>query len=66
MDLILMGFSKAHLAGLTEAQLEVYDRLLSESDHDLYQWVNGQSAEPAPYGELMDLIRAGAVGITKP
>lgn len=66
MDLILMAFSKAHLAQLDAAQLATYDALLSENDHDLYQWVSGQSVEPEPYGDLMGLIRAGAVGITKP
>ncbi len=66
MDLILMGFSTAHLAELDAAQLEVYDRLLNENDHDLYQWVSLQSVEPSEYTELMDMIRAGAVGVTKP
>ena len=58
MDLILTGFSKAQLA--------VYDRMLNENDHDLYQWVSGQSDEPPEYSGLMDMIREGAVGITKP
>ncbi|MBT5294555.1 MAG: succinate dehydrogenase assembly factor 2 [Octadecabacter sp.] len=66
MDLILMAFSKAELAGLDEAQLNTYDALLSENDHDLYQWVSGQVGEPETYRELMDLIRVGAVGLTKP
>lgn len=66
MDLILMGFSQAHLADLSDAQLHTYDALLSESDHDLYQWVSGQVGEPDIYRELMELIRAGAVGVTKP
>lgn len=66
MDLILMGFSNAHLAHLNADDLAVYDRLLSENDHDLYQWVSGQSDEPPEYKDLMDLIRAGAVGVTKP
>jgi antitoxin CptB len=66
MDLILTGFSKAHLAQLGAAQLAVYDRMLNENDHDLYQWVSGQSDEPPEYSGLMDMIREGAVGITKP
>ena len=66
MDLILMAFSKARLASLNEAQLATYDDLLSENDHDLYQWVSGQSDEPDVYGELMVMIREGAVGVTKP
>ena len=66
MDLILMGFSKAHLADLSADELVVYDKLLSENDHDLYQWVSNQSVEPDAYRGLMDMIREGAVGITKP
>jgi antitoxin CptB len=66
MDLILMGFSKTHLAGLDVAELGIYDRLLNENDHDLYQWVSGQSTEPSEYGALMEMIRDGAVGVTKP
>lgn len=66
MDLILTAFSDARLADLDLGQLQTYDALLSENDHDLYQWVTGQVGEPAPYGELMDMIRDGAVGVTKP
>lgn len=66
MDLILMAFSKAHLAELSEGQLTTYDALLSENDHDLYQWVSNQTSEPEEYNPLMDMIRKGAVGITKP
>ncbi len=66
MDLILMGFSEAHLAGLDAAQLGIYDRLLNENDHDLYQWVGGQSNGPPEYDALMGMIREGAVGVTKP
>lgn len=66
MDLILMDFSKTHLADLTADELGLYDKLLSENDHDLYQWVSNQSVEPEAYRGLMDLIREGAVGVTKP
>lgn len=66
MDLILARFSETRLAGLNAAQLATYDALLSENDHDLYQWVSDQVAEPDHYRELMDMIRDGAVGITKP
>jgi antitoxin CptB len=66
MDWILMGFSEAHLAELSADELEVYDKLLSENDHDLYQWVSNQTAEPEPYRGLMNMIREGAVGVTKP
>lgn len=66
MDLILTKFSECRLAELDETQLTQYDALLSENDHDLYQWVTGQIVEPAPYTPLMDMIRSEAVGVTKP
>lgn len=66
MDLILSAFSATHLAKLEAPDLAVYDRLLSENDHDLYQWVTRQSREPDCYTRLMGLIRAGAEGLTKP
>jgi len=66
MDIILEAFSVAHLAGLDAGQLQTYDALLSENDHDLYQWVSGQTDEPDRYHELMDMVRVGAVGLTKP
>jgi len=66
MDLILMAFSDAQLGSMDEETLGVYDKLLSENDHDLYQWVSEQSQEPEIYREMMGQIRAGAVGVTKP
>ena len=66
MDLILMAFSDAHLEGMDETQLNIYDKLLSENDHDLYQWVSDQAQEPEIYSEMMGLMRADAVGVTKP
>lgn len=66
MDLILMAFSDAQLEKMDDERLDLYDKLLSENDHDLYQWVSDQVQEPEIYREMMDLIRAGAVGVTKP
>ncbi|GFE63638.1 succinate dehydrogenase assembly factor 2 [Litoreibacter roseus] len=56
MDLILGGFANAGLSGLTDAELELYDQMLEENDHDLYQWASGQSATPAAYDDLMRRI----------
>lgn len=66
MDLILQAFSDAHLAGLTDGDLVLYDDLLSENDHDLYGWVGGQFAVPERYLDLITRIAAGAHGVTKP
>lgn len=46
MDLILGPFADRHLANLTDADLDAYDRVLGENDQDLYLWVTG--AQPCP------------------
>lgn len=56
MDLILQRFAEGHLDGMDDAGLTTYDVLLSENDHDLYQWVTGQEAPPENYAQLIDAI----------
>lgn len=56
MDIILGRFAAAGLGGLSEAELDLYDQLLSENDHDLYQWVTGQTAPPARFADLIGQI----------
>ena len=53
MDLILGGFADARLAGLDGTSLDVFEALLSENDHDLYQWVTGQSKPPEEYDKMI-------------
>ena len=56
MDLILGPFSDTHLAGLPEADLVLYDRLLLENDQDLMAWILGQSAPPSDLVPLLTRI----------
>jgi antitoxin CptB len=56
MDLVLGPFADAHLAGLSEAELALYDRLLLENDQDLMAWILGQSAPPSDLAALLDRI----------
>jgi antitoxin CptB len=60
MDLILGPFADAHLGGLTEAELQLYDRLLAENDQDLIGWVLGQTAPPEALASLLADIKAFA------
>jgi antitoxin CptB len=62
MDLILGAFCDAELASLAEAEIVLYEELLSENDHDLYQWVTGQVPPPARFAALLDRIAAHARG----
>jgi len=60
MDLILGAFAAEQLSSLSDAELVLYDALLAENDHDLYQWVTGQVAIPSPYRALMGRISVHA------
>lgn len=56
MDLILGQFAREKLAGLSEAELAVYDELLEENDHDILAWVIGHSAVPERFSHLITNI----------
>ncbi len=56
MDLILGGYADAGLARLSSQQLDLYDEMLAENDHDLYAWVSGQQPSPERFAALLDDI----------
>lgn len=56
MDLILGGFAQVGLGALSEADLDAYEALLDESDHDLYRWVSGQEDPPPAHAPLIARI----------
>lgn len=53
MDIILQAYAERNLPGMSDAELDLFDQLLSEYDPDLYQWLTGQKEGPE---ELRDLI----------
>jgi antitoxin CptB len=58
-DIILGGFAEKHLAELSPAQLDEFERLIDQPDQDLYAWIIGREPIPEAFaGEMMDLIRA--------
>ena len=60
MDLILGPFSDAHLAGMAEEDLAIYDRLLDENDQDLLPMMMGQTLVPAAFADLVSRISSFA------
>ncbi len=60
MDLVLGPFADAHLADLTEDELQTYDALLLENDQDLMAWILGQASPPAALQPLLARITAFA------
>lgn len=57
MDLILTAYATDAMPQLDDDGLVLYDALLNENDHDLYQWVTEQSAPPAQYAAMINEIR---------
>lgn len=62
MDLVLGPWADAHLDGLDEARLAIYDRLLEENDQDLMAWILGQAAAPPQIAGLLAEIADFARG----
>lgn len=56
MDILLSAYADANLTQMDDAKLDLYDQLLHENDQDLYQWVTGQVAAPAPYAALIEEV----------
>lgn len=66
MDLILQDFATRRLSGMSDEGLALYDRLLSENDHDIYGWIAGSLPVPERYAALVAEIADGARGVTRP
>ncbi len=60
MDLILGPFADAHLAQLSEDELQTYDALLAENDQDLMAWILGQSDPPPALAPLLRRVADAA------
>lgn len=57
MDLILSAYAGDRLEGMSADTLTLYDDLLDENDHDLYQWVTGQFSAKPQYVEMINDIQ---------
>lgn len=57
MDLILGAFFDAQGSDLTADELDLYETMLSENDHDLYAWIARRADTPSQFGTLIDRIR---------
>ncbi len=45
-DLLIGGFAKAHVAEMSEAELDAFDVLLEVNDRELYAYATGKAAVP--------------------
>ncbi|MGB6117682.1 MAG: succinate dehydrogenase assembly factor 2 [Mesorhizobium sp.] len=49
MDLILGGFADAHLATLSEVEMDEFERIMAEADPSLYKWISGELPVPSEF-----------------
>ncbi|MEM9031883.1 MAG: succinate dehydrogenase assembly factor 2 [Pseudomonadota bacterium] len=56
MDLLLGAWADASLPELAPDELDVFEALLDENDHDLYAWVCGQVTPPERFSPLIKAI----------
>jgi len=56
MDLILGGFADDEMASLSKEELDEHEMMMSENDHDLYQWVSGQAEVPPEIAKAIERI----------
>ncbi len=57
-DVILGHFADTHLEGLSDGQLDVYERLLDEQDADIWQWLIGKDVPSRQeYTPVIKLLR---------
>jgi antitoxin CptB len=53
MDLIMGGFADASIAALTEAELDLFERLLDVPDQEIYSWFTGEGAVPEDFDSAL-------------
>lgn len=57
-DLILGPFAENHVASLSPAELDLFEHLLDQPDHDIYQWIVGQIPTPPEFdNQVMNRIK---------
>jgi len=57
-DLILGPFADQHVSGFTDAELDWFEALLNQADHDVYGWILERAPTPAEFdGPLMSKLK---------
>lgn len=58
LDTLLGRFVERRLAGLTDKQVAQLERLVENSNPDLYMWISGRTAPPADWdNEVLRMLQ---------
>ena len=65
MDIVYGRFADAHIAGLSDAELDEFERLLELPDQQVFEWISGAQQLAADYDtplfrRLLDFQNGGA------
>lgn len=61
LDLLLGRFADAHIADLSDADLDEFERLMEVPDRDLFAWLLGRVETPENYdGPVLGRVKAYA------
>jgi len=61
-DILIGGFARDRMHTLNEAELDAFESLLDQNDHDIYGWVLGNRPVPAEHDTaLMRKLNAYAL-----
>lgn len=57
-DYLIGGFAERYLAGLSDTDIDAFERLLDEPDPDVVDWIFGRTPAPASHqGHVLNLIK---------
>lgn len=58
-DILLGGFAKANVETLSDEAVTQFEALLTNKDHDIYDWITGKYPAPDEFDTpVLDMIRA--------
>jgi len=55
MDILLGGFVRDHVAGMSDQELDQLEHLMDAKDHDIYAWITQNQDLPAQYDTALFL-----------
>ena len=58
-DLLIGGFARAHIAAMTDDELDQFEALLHQNDRELYAWATDNADAPEELaGSVLDKLKA--------
>ena len=57
LDLVLGQFGEKYLSTMSENDIDLFEAIINENEHDIYAWLAGREPVPAQHGNhIMNMI----------